>query len=423
MLSLEEQIGRIADHAMSAIEAEPTVVLTRDLRGRSRRAAIASAVLAAAAAVTLVVVLGTRDRSVTPDGGSTSAGTTTTVPVSTATLPDSQPVTVTGAPLPGFDSTLADPALGMAAPVLDGKDFQGNQVTIDGRTNGATLVVFLAHWCPHCNREVPRLNEWRQSGQVPAGLRVVGVITAVSRTSVNYPPAQWIVDKAWQWPVMVDQSKGDGAAGVAAEAYGAAGWPYFVLVGADGKVKWRESGELEITDLQKSLEAALGASPTDTSTSVPAATRPSWAGLKSLPDSLANIPLPPKGTIELHGADGRVVSVTGTDTSVCVLVGPQRGGGCTGPASGPTISWMGGSESSTADGVSSPVFHYWLVRDGVTVRMVDTQGRSVCTQGPARVQAYPGVSLWTCLSDSSVKNVETRTIVFVDTSEYVLLRP
>jgi thiol-disulfide isomerase/thioredoxin len=264
MLSLEEQIERIADHAMRAVENEPSVALPRDLRGRSRRAAVASAVLAAAAVIALVVVLGSRDHDVRPDGGSASAGASTTVPVSTATLPDSQPVTVTGVRLPAFDSTVTDPALGMAAPVLQGKDFQGSPVTVDGRTDGPTLVVFLAHWCPHCNREIPRLNEWKQSGRVPAGLHVVGVATAVSPTSVNYPPAQWIVDKAWTWPVLADQSKGDGAAGVAAEAYGATGWPYFVLVGGDGKVKWRASGEMEITELQQSLEAALASSSTTT---------------------------------------------------------------------------------------------------------------------------------------------------------------
>jgi len=39
--------------------------------------------------------------------------------------------------------------------------------------------VFLAHWCPHCNREIPELNAWRDSGEVPADLQVVAVTTAV----------------------------------------------------------------------------------------------------------------------------------------------------------------------------------------------------------------------------------------------------
>ena len=52
---------------------------------------------------------------------------------------------------------------------------------IDITPGGAPkMVVFLAHWCPHCNREIPRLIEWQQSGAVPDGLKVVGVATAVA---------------------------------------------------------------------------------------------------------------------------------------------------------------------------------------------------------------------------------------------------
>ena len=66
-----------------------------------------------------------------------------------------------------------------------------------------------------------------------------GVATAVDSSSVNFPPAQWFSDKGWPWPVLVDESTGAGAAGKAAAAYGATGWPYFVIVGADGKVMVR----------------------------------------------------------------------------------------------------------------------------------------------------------------------------------------
>jgi predicted DsbA family dithiol-disulfide isomerase len=57
--------------------------------------------------------------------------------------------------------------------------------------------------------------------------------------------------------VLVDEAQGDGAAGKAAQAYGATGWPYFVIVGADGKVKVRVSGEVEVADLEKIVAEAL----------------------------------------------------------------------------------------------------------------------------------------------------------------------
>ncbi len=173
-------------------------------------------------------------------------------------LPDSQPVTVTGDALPFFVQTEGDEGIGLTAPVLSGLDFQGDPVVIDAAKEGqAYMVVFLAHWCPHCNTEVPRLLAWKKTGGVPDELKIVGVATAVDPNAANYPPAQWFNDKGWSWPVMVDESLGDHGAGEAANAYGASGWPYFVIVGADGKVKARYSGEIEVDDLQLLVDAAL----------------------------------------------------------------------------------------------------------------------------------------------------------------------
>jgi len=174
-----------------------------------------------------------------------------------STLPDTQPATVTGDSLPSFDSGGGeDPAVGLAAPLVDGLNFNGEKIALDG-SDGAYMVVFLAHWCPHCNAEVPRLIDWKNSGAVPADLRVIGVATAVAKTQVNYPPAQWFSNKGWPWPVMVDESSGEGTAGKVAKAFGATGWPFFAIVGADGKVKVRVSGEVEVGELQSIVDAAL----------------------------------------------------------------------------------------------------------------------------------------------------------------------
>jgi cytochrome c biogenesis protein CcmG, thiol:disulfide interchange protein DsbE len=188
------------------------------------------------------------------DGGST----TTEQGSPSSGLPVSQPVTVTGDPLPAFTSGGAsDEAIGLTAPKLDGLNFNGENITVDAEANGAYMLVYLAHWCPHCNAEVPRLLTWKNSGAVPADLDVIGVATAVSAGAANYPPAEWFSNKGWAWPVMVDESTGDGTAGKAAQAYGASGWPYFVIVGADGKVKTRVSGEVEVSELESIVEAAL----------------------------------------------------------------------------------------------------------------------------------------------------------------------
>lgn len=177
-----------------------------------------------------------------------------------ASLPVSQPVTVTGTPLAPFDAAISpDPAFGLGAPGLSGLKFSGDPIIVEPGTGGPYMLVYLAHWCPHCNAEVPKLIDWKNSGAVPAELQVIGIATAVSESAANYPPAMWFSNKGWPWPVLVDEAQGDGAAGKAAVAYGATGWPYFVIVGADGKVKARVSGEIEITELQTIVDAALAA--------------------------------------------------------------------------------------------------------------------------------------------------------------------
>lgn len=173
-------------------------------------------------------------------------------------IPDSQPVTVTGEVLLPYDSAnTVDPMIGQPAPLLAGFDFQGDPITVDPSVSGPYMVVFLAHWCPHCNAEVPRLLDWKGQGAVPAELNVLGVATAVSDSAPNYPPHEWFSNRGWSWPVLVDEAQGDGEAGKAAIAYGATGWPYFVIVGADGLVKARISGEVEVSELQLIVDDAL----------------------------------------------------------------------------------------------------------------------------------------------------------------------
>jgi thiol-disulfide isomerase/thioredoxin len=165
-------------------------------------------------------------------------------------------VTVTGDVLPAFDSAVKpDPAVGMLAPVLSGKGFTGNVVTTES-TGTPTLLVFLAHWCPHCQREVPLLVEWEKSGNMPAGIDIVAVATSTDSANPNYPPSEWLARENFPatWPVMADS-----ADKVGGDAFGLSGYPYFVLIGGDGKVLWRASGEVTMEELTATILAFTGA--------------------------------------------------------------------------------------------------------------------------------------------------------------------
>ncbi|NCZ89592.1 MAG: TlpA family protein disulfide reductase [Actinobacteria bacterium] len=162
-------------------------------------------------------------------------------------------IEVVGDPLPQFTSEEGDTAVGMMAPVVNGTGFSGNPISTSHGT--PMLIMFFAHWCPHCQREVPLLVEWEKSGAVPAGIDVIAIATGTDPANPNYPPSDWLAREQFPalWPVMTDSKSFE-----AAEAYGLQGYPYFVLVGADGKVAKRMSGEIPMDQLTQEIQAVLG---------------------------------------------------------------------------------------------------------------------------------------------------------------------
>ena len=100
-----------------------------------------------------------------------------------------RPVEVIGDPLPTLATAdpAADPAIGTTAPVLVGEDYTGQPVRIDAAASGPTMVVVLAHWCPHCNVEIPRLNQLRDDGRIPDGVNVVAISSLVNPSGRQLP--------------------------------------------------------------------------------------------------------------------------------------------------------------------------------------------------------------------------------------------
>ena len=139
----------------------------------------------------------------------------------------------------------------VVAPPLVGQDYAGNDVEVVPGTDGPQMVVFLAHWCPHCNAEIPVLQQWEASGAIPEDLSIVGVSTAAREDAENYPPSEWIEAVGWEWPVIADDD------GALAEAYGVNAFPYMVFIGDDGAVTATVSGEQPISELQRIADEAV----------------------------------------------------------------------------------------------------------------------------------------------------------------------
>jgi len=234
--------------------AEPSLVeAARPQRsqGSSVLAAVLIALIGLAVVAGLVIVVAGERLF-----GEIEAPTAAAAPASTAASGDpasslaapagaaTAPVSVEGAALAAMPDVVVtgedDPAAGSVAPTLQGTDFDGNPVTIgaDGR---AKVIYFVAHWCPHCQAEVPLIQQLIDGGQKPDNVDIYAVSTAVRPEGGNYPPAAWL-DRVGFSPVTMRDDDGSSAV----LAYGAGGFPYAVYLDSQNRVIARSAGELGV---------------------------------------------------------------------------------------------------------------------------------------------------------------------------------
>lgn len=165
-------------------------------------------------------------------------------------------VTVDGTTLPAWIGTGEDPTPPKGlAPTLTGIGFDGSSVTITPGASGKPMaVIFVAHWCPHCQLEVPRIMEASADGTTIEGVDLAFVSTAVYPERDNYPPSTWLDNLGVIAPVMADDSDNRAQA-----AYGVGGFPFLVFLDAAGKVTGRFSGEMEVDVLKNRFKKAATA--------------------------------------------------------------------------------------------------------------------------------------------------------------------
>lgn len=145
-------------------------------------------------------------------------------------------VRITGDALPPM--ARPDSATGLVAPSVEGVGFDGAAVSLM-KSGRPTAVVFLAHWCSHCQQEVRDVVSWLKTNSFASTADIVGVVTMTDSAKPNYPPSAWLDREGWPFPSLLD----DGDSRVA-EAYGLVGTPLWVFVGSDGRVTGRLEGEV-----------------------------------------------------------------------------------------------------------------------------------------------------------------------------------
>jgi thiol-disulfide isomerase/thioredoxin len=156
--------------------------------------------------------------------------------------------TVAGDALPAMASGQSivenDPANGLVAPEITGQDFDDSTVTIapDGTPRA---IVFIAHWCDHCRREVPKVQSWLDSGGGVEGVQIVSVTTSATSGQPNWPPSSWLERENWTSPNIRDDQGSS-----ILQAYGGNSFPYWVFLNGDGTVASRIAGSIDIATLE-----------------------------------------------------------------------------------------------------------------------------------------------------------------------------
>ena len=160
-------------------------------------------------------------------------------------------VTVTGSTLPVLEPP-GDPTEGTEAPAVAGEDFDGQPVVIepDGRPK---VIVFVAHWGPHCQEEVPVLAEWLAENGPPDDVDLYAVSSRTDPQLPNHPPSAWLEREGFDVPTIADDEDAS-----ALTAFGASAFPFFVALDGEHRVVARTSGEIPIDEWEELLARASG---------------------------------------------------------------------------------------------------------------------------------------------------------------------
>jgi len=146
--------------------------------------------------------------------------------------------------LPPFSDPASDTTIGTPSPSVSGVDFADNAVAI-GDDGEPKAIVFLAHWCPHCQEEVPVVQEWLDETGGVDGVTMYSVATSMDPVRPNWPPSAWLEEEGWTVPVIRDDELGTTLA-----SYGGTAFPFWVFVNSDGTVAGRVSGNIPIDQLE-----------------------------------------------------------------------------------------------------------------------------------------------------------------------------
>ena len=159
-------------------------------------------------------------------------------------------VTVTsGSALPDYDSA-NDTGVGQTLGEFTALTNTGQTVSIENGTTGRVFAM-VAHWCPHCQNELPELVDWLNTTTLPSDVEFQLISVGVDDTRGNFPASDWLKDEQYPGTVLVDDTSS-----TLQDLFGLTAYPFWVAVDSSGTVTQRLSGPLTTAQLDQLVASA-----------------------------------------------------------------------------------------------------------------------------------------------------------------------
>jgi cytochrome c biogenesis protein CcmG, thiol:disulfide interchange protein DsbE len=139
---------------------------------------------------------------------------------------------------------------GTEMPEYTAMNLDGSKFDLAAKRDKVVLLNVWATWCLPCRNEIPQLQQLHEH-YGPRGFEVVGV--SVDESGVDSVKEFIAKQKKMAYPIVLD------AEGKIANILQTSVIPTTVLVNRDGKIVWKEYGEISSDDpeLKKAIESSL----------------------------------------------------------------------------------------------------------------------------------------------------------------------
>jgi len=143
--------------------------------------------------------------------------------------------------LPPFEQGQPDAALGVVLGEVTGTEYYtGEEMTFDPSDGVSRAWLIWAHWCPHCQREMPAVTDWYgENADAYPNVELVSITSAIDPSRGN-PFEPYLDELQTPFPVLVDDDSR------LADQFGLNAFPFWVFTSPDGTTVLRVAGYLEI---------------------------------------------------------------------------------------------------------------------------------------------------------------------------------